>query len=148
MVELIINSDLTLYNTYYNRETGLTEYHRTHIRGVNWQGAKKSEISDKGLKNADFANIYIPMTADFEGKTYIGPRQYAQLDPTIVKGYFTFQSNDKVVKDVIYFEVTGEKGETLKDLERKYDDVLSVMSMIRWDKRMHSSLAHYHVGAQ
>ncbi len=41
---MITNADLTLYNTYYNRETGLTEYHRTVIRGVNWQGAQKSDM--------------------------------------------------------------------------------------------------------
>lgn len=145
---MITNADLTLYNTYYNRETGLTEYHRTVIRGVNWQGAQKSEVGDKGLKNADYANIYIPMTADFGGKNYIGPRQYAKLEPDVVDGYFTFQSNDKVVKDIIYFEITGKKGHSLKELTQNFDNVLTVMSVVSWDKSMSPTLAHYHVGAQ
>lgn len=145
---MIKNSDLTLYNIYYNRETGLTEYHRTIIRGVQWQGARKSQVSDKGLRNADFANIYIPLTADFNYKTYISPKKYAKLHPNVVKKYFTFQSNDKVVKDIIHFEVTGEKGHSLKDLEQNYDDVLTIMSVITWDKISSPLMAHYHIGAQ
>lgn len=145
---MMINSDLTLYNAYYNRETGVTEYHRTEIRGVNWQGAKKSEVSDKGLINADFVNVYIPVTANFSNKEYVPPRQYAKLPSEVIHHYFTFQSNDKIAKGIIYFDVTGNKGHTLKDLEQKHDDVLSIMSIICWDKELYSSLAHYHIGAQ
>lgn len=145
---MITNADLTLYNAYYNRETGMTEYHRTVIRGVNWQGAQKIEIGEKGLKNADYANIYIPLTADYNYKTYVSPKKYAKLNPNIVNKYFTFQSKDKVVKDIINFQVTGEKGHSLKDLEQNYDDVLTIMSVITWDKVSSPLMAHYHVGAQ
>lgn len=145
---MITNSDITIYNAYYNKERGITEYNRTVIRGVNWQGSKKSTVSDKGIKNADYANIFIPMSADFDGKTYIGPRQYNQLSPEVVRNYFTFQTNDKIVNGMITFDVTGEKGKMLKDLEHNFDDVLTIMSVVKWDKNVSTFLAHYHIGAQ
>ena len=43
---LFKNSDITIYNKYYNSALDLNEYQRTVIRGVNWQGKKTGTVSD------------------------------------------------------------------------------------------------------
>lgn len=145
---MITNADLTLYNAYYNRETGITEYFRTHIRDVNWQTKNISKLSDKGMINASVANIYIPMTADFCFKTYVPPKTYAKLNPNVADKYFTFQEGDKVVKGIACFNVdVAKKGQTLKDLEREYDEVMNIMGITTWDKNLSHALAHYHLEA-
>lgn len=146
---MITNADLTLYNAYYNHETGITEYLRTHIKGVNWQTKNISKLSDKGMINASVANIYIPMTADFSFKTYVPPKKYAKLNPKVADKYFTFQEGDKVVKGITYFNVdAAKKGLTLKDLKQEHDEVMNIMAITTWDKNLSHALAHYHLEAR
>lgn len=37
---LFKNSDITIYNRYYDNSLGADRYQRTVIKGVNWQGKK------------------------------------------------------------------------------------------------------------
>lgn len=143
---MITNTSVTLYNSYYNKETQLNEWRRTLISLANWQGSHKSSVSDKGLNNNDYANIYIPLTSNFIDKTYINPKEYARLSKDLVDHYFTFSIGDKIVKGSIEFEVTGVKPNTIAYLEQVYDDVLTIMSVNKHDYV--KSMAHYHIGAQ
>lgn len=74
------NSDITLYNTYYDKESDKQLYIKTHIYGVNFQGKKASIMSDKGLVSQDIFNVYIPFDSNTDGKKYIEPKKYEQLE--------------------------------------------------------------------
>lgn len=143
---MLINTPITIYNKYYNRETGLDEWHRTVVNAANWQGESKVSIGDKGLNTADVITIYIPMNSDFEGKTYIGPKSFENLTPEQVVNYFTFTPDDKVVKGKIDFKVTGIRPNTIAGLEERFDDVLNIVSVTIWDQGS-VAMRHYKIGA-
>lgn len=143
---MLTNTSITLYNKYLNRDTGLHEWHRTYISVANWQGEIGVSVGDKGLNSADSVNIYIPMDADFEGKTYVGPKAYANLSPNALAQHFTFAPNDKIVKGTIAFEITGTRPNTIAGLESGFDDVLNITSVAIWDQGGYP-MRHYKIGA-
>ncbi len=144
---MLTNTPITLYNKYYNRNTGLDEWHRTYISIANWQGEIGVSVGDKGLNSADTANIYIPMDANFEGKTYVGPKTYANLSPDKLENHFTFSPDDKIVKGIINFEITGTRPNTIAGLEDRFDDVLNIIGVSVWDQGS-LSMQHYKVVAE
>lgn len=146
---MIVNSSVTLYNSNYNKEDDCIKYNRTHIRGVNFQDTKAIKVSEtKGILSADIAKIFIPFTADTEGKQYIKPKAYKRLTDAEKYNYFTFSSDDKIVKGIIDFELTGKKpNNDLKYLENMYDDVYNIMSVSMQENGSHS-MHHWEVGAK
>ncbi len=143
---MLTNTAITLYNKYYNRDVGVEEWYRTVINAANWQGNIGVSSRDKGLATTDSVNIYIPMSADFGGKTYIRPNAFARLDSSDVQNYFTFTPDDKIVKGVIDFEIDGIKPNTSAELEKRYDDVVNISSATIWDQGS-PSMQHYKIGA-
>ena len=121
---LFKNSDITIYNKYYNSALDLNEYQRTVIRGVNWQGKKTGTVSDKGLMLADSVIIFIDRLDN-----YISPKQFYRIDLEKRKNYFTFAPGDRIVKGEIIFEITGFAPYRLADLEKEFDNVISVKSI-------------------
>lgn len=144
---MITNTGITIYNKYYNRDTMLEEWHRTQISVANWQGETAISVGDKGLNSDNTANIYIPMDANFGGKTYVGPKAYANLSHDELSKHFTFSPDDKIVKGLIDFEVTGLKPNNIAGLESRFDDVLNVISVHVWDQGS-ISMRHYKVVAK
>ena len=145
---MITNSDLTIYNVSYNRDTKLIEYNRTYLYGVNWQGENKISVGDKGLNSADSVSILIPFDVSVENnKTYISPNVYKDLSKAEKKNYFTLSNKDIIVKGIIDFNLTSVKPNNLEYLSNLYDDVLTIISVITCDIGS-SYMHHWEVGGK
>ena len=124
---LFKNSDITIYNRYYDKENDIDKYQRTVIRGVNWQGKRNASVSDKGLNRDDSILIFIDKLDN-----YVSPKRFARLTEEDRANYFTFGLNDLVVKGEIDFEITGLKPNGIADLERQFDDVVNILGVQEW----------------
>lgn len=124
--------NITLYNAYYDKQTERTLYSKTYLFGVDWQGSNAIAIRDKGLISEDKTEIFIPFSIE-SVKKYIKPKIYSRLSDNERENYFTFSNKDKVVKGIVDFDVTGEKGHTIKDLENNYDAVLTIINVSTFD---------------
>lgn len=125
--------DITLYNAYYDKNTEKTLYLKTYLYGVEWQGGNIIAIKDKGIVSADKTEIFVPINATSDKEGYIKPKEYLRLSLDEAKKHFTLRSKDKIVKGIVDFEVTGEKGHTIKDLENEYDDVITITNIMTYD---------------
>lgn len=123
MAVLFKNSDITIYNRYYDNSLGADRYQRTVIKGVNWQGKRNGTVNDKGLLLADSTLIFVDKLDN-----YIGPKKFAKLESLERDEYFTFAPGDKIVKGEVEFEVVGIKPYSIADLENEFDDVITVKS--------------------
>ena len=121
---LFRNSDITIYNKYYDIENDVDKYQRTVIKGVNWQGKRNATVTDKALNRADSILIFIDKLPN-----YISPKQFSRLTNEQRINYFTFSLGDKVVKGEVAFEVTGLRPNSIADLENNYDDVVTIIGV-------------------
>ncbi|MCC3870283.1 DUF6751 family protein [Terrisporobacter mayombei] len=124
MTVLFKNSDITIYNRYYDNSLGSDKYQRTIIKGVNWQGKRNGTVSDKGLLLADSTLIFIDKLDN-----YISPKRFAKLSDEDRKKHFTLGVGDKVVKGEADFEITGVKPYRISDLENEFDNVIDIKSV-------------------
>ncbi|WP_419749304.1 DUF6751 family protein [Terrisporobacter petrolearius] len=121
---LFKNTDITIYNRYYDNSLGADKYQRTIIKGVNWQGKRNGIVSDKGLLLADSTLIFIDKLDN-----YISPKRFAKLSDEDRKKHFTLGVGDKVVKGEADFEITGVKPYRISDLENEFDNVIDIKSV-------------------
>ncbi|WP_018592621.1 DUF6751 family protein [Terrisporobacter glycolicus] len=142
------NENITLYNAYYDKTSDALKYRRTYIRGVSFQGKRALSSASKDLLANDNAyNIYIPFNADIEDKIYVRPKEYEKLSEAEKEKYFTFNNDDKIVKGIIDFELTGRKPNNIAYLENSYDDVVNITS-ISINDYCSEKLRHWKVGAK
>lgn len=141
---MMINSDITLYYSFYNRETKVNEYKKVYLQGVNLQINQVVSVGDKGLNSADKVTVFIPFDVDSEGKEYIKPIAYKGLDNSLKDRYFTFKAGDKIVEGFCDLEPTSIN---IKDLEKLYDDVYSIISVATNDYGS-PSMHHWEVGCK
>ena len=120
---LFPNSDITLYNKYYDFSSGYDLYQRTVIKNVNWNAKRNATVSSNGLLLADSIRIILDKLDN-----YISPKMFRKLNETERPNYFTLAIDDKVVKGEIDFEILGIKPNSIADLEKNYDDVINIMS--------------------
>lgn len=121
---LFKNSDITIYNKYYDPYNDIYKYQRTIIKGVNWQSKRNGTVSDKGLLLADSTLIFIDKLDN-----YISPKRFAKLETIERENYFTLASGDKIVKGQVEFEVIGFKPYSINDLDVEFDDVVVIKSI-------------------
>lgn len=121
------NSDITIYNMYYDKENDIDKYQRTVIRGVNWQGKRNATVSDKGLNRDDSILIFTDKLDN-----YVSPKRFAKLTEEERSKYFTFGTNDIIVKGNINFEITGVRPNSISDLEHNFDDVVNILGVQEW----------------
>ncbi len=124
MGALFKNSDITIYNKYYDSINDIDKYQRTVIKGVNWQGKRNGTVSDKGLLIADSTLIFIDKLDN-----YVSPKKFLKLSNEERSNYFTFTPGDKIVKSEVDFEITGIKPYRIADLEGEFDDVIDIKSI-------------------
>lgn len=124
MAVLFKNSDITIYNKYYDLASDIYRYQRKVIKGVNWQSKRNGTVSEKGLLLADSTIIFIDKLDD-----YISPKRFAKLQPLEREKYFTFTIGDKIVKGEVEFEVVGFKPYSIADLDKEFDDVITIKSV-------------------
>ena len=89
---------ITVFNAKLNTTTDKDEYHATVITGVSWFCEIVSAV-DKGLKAANKFTIRIPEDADFDGKAYVTPFQYAE--EAFIDDLFTLKNGDIVVRGAV-----------------------------------------------
>lgn len=130
---MIINADITLYNKYYDEEDKCAKYKRSYLFGVNYRSSYGTTTSSKSINNNDENIIYIPFSVYSEDKEYIKPKAYEKLIDSEKDNYFTLNDGDIIVKEIVDFELTAEKGSNLKALNEFYDDVSTVSNVITYD---------------
>ena len=94
----LCNETITVFNAKLNSETGYDEYHGSVIEGVSWFCEIVSTV-DQGLKAANKFTIRIPQYADFGGKTYVSPLDYANAED--VSDIFTLKNGDILVRGAV-----------------------------------------------
>ena len=94
----LCNDTITLYNRRFDPEQDCDVYERTIIRGVHWFNSDATTVDSTGLKAANKVTIRIPVDADFGGKAYLLPKQYAAADDPAAA--FTLAAGDLVVLGV------------------------------------------------
>lgn len=121
---LFKNSDITVYNKYYDPYNDMYKYQRTIIKDVNWQSKRTGTVSDKGLLLADSTLIFIDKLDN-----YISPKRFAKLESIEREKYFTLTIGDKIVKGEVDFEIIGIKNYSINDLNNEFDDVITIKSV-------------------
>lgn len=111
---ILCNDVLTVFNAKLNPETDSDDYIATVISGISWFCEIVSNVDSSGLKSANKFTIRIPETADFGGKMYVTPRDYA--GETDVGGVFTLQNGDIVVHGAV-----AESGLRPAALHKQYE---------------------------
>lgn len=125
----MFNKDnITIYNKYYDKDSDTYKYAITYLYGVDWQDKQAVAVTDKGLFSADSIRLFIPFNIIAKGKKYIKPKAYSRLLDK--SKHFTFNMDDKIVKGIVDFELTGIKPNTIATLENYYDDVINIISII------------------
>lgn len=94
----LCNETITVFNPKLNTATDSDEYHGTIISGVSWFCEIVSTVHE-GLKAANKFTIRIPADADFHGKTYVAPMDYAAAEN--VSNLFTLRNGDIVVRGAV-----------------------------------------------
>lgn len=132
---MITNSDITLYNKYFDNKDNTIKYKRSYLIGVNYKisDGASSLSTQKGPSNKNEIIIYIPFSVGVENKSYLKPKAYEKLLDSEKDNYFTLNDGDIIVKGIIDFELTGDKGSNLKYLNEFYDDVSTVSNIITYD---------------
>lgn len=138
---MITNSFMTLYNSYYNPTTEATEYKRTYLYGVNWQITQALSVADTGAISADVLKVFIPSNVLTGDSVYIDAKEFEKLP--IKEGYYTFKPGDILARGTINFDITGERGKTVKDIFNNYTEVYTLKSVI--DNRQ-TSISHWELG--
>ena len=92
---ILCNETITVFNSKLDTARDKDTYNATVITGVSWFCEIVSTV-DAGLKAANKFTNRIPEDADFGGKAYATPQEYAEADD--VSGLFTLRNGDIVVK--------------------------------------------------
>lgn len=130
--------NITLLNTYVDKDTKLTKYKITHLRGVDWQNKTGINIyQTRGMVNGDDIKIFIPFDADTKGIKYMKPKAFKQLSDLEKEKYYTFNTSDKVIKGIIDFEINSDN---IKKIDTTYDDVVTIRNIATCDMMGHFEL--------
>lgn len=127
----------TIYNKY--RDGREDKWQRTVLSGILWDNIRGINARNGAVDNADDAVIIIPS----RGRTgYQSPKEFAALTDKTDK--WTVNAGDIIVFGEIDFVFDDEH--RLADLERQYDDVLTITKVDR--KIFGTPLDHWEVGAK
>ncbi len=113
---------ITVYNALLDPKTGYDTYNRTVISGVSWFCEIASNVDSKGLTAANKFIIRISDNADFSGKVYIPPKEYAKTGSS--EAFFTLHEGD-----IIVHGMADEIHPHPAELHAKYDEVVTVLSV-------------------
>ena len=116
----LCNETITVFNAKLDPETGYDRYHGTVIAGVSWFCKILSAV-DKGLKAANEFSIRIPQNADFGGKAYLPPLDYANTED--ISKVFTLRNGDIIVRGAV-----TEESPKPAELHKNYE-ALTIMGV-------------------
>lgn len=120
------NEVITVFNTRMDAEGGFDEYYPTIIRNVSVFLQVAAEVTLSGLNAANKVTVRIPVDADFSGKQYVKPVEFATADPAAA---FTLKQGDVIVE--------AEETEHLNpvELKAKYGSVITILGVTDNRKR-------------
>lgn len=127
---------ITVFNAKFNRDAGIDEYIPTVISGVSWYFHTITTVESAGLKAANQFTLRIPTDADFSGKTYVTPLEFAASEDTA--DVFTLKAGDIIVHDAI-----TDTGLRPKDLQTRCAEVVTVLAVT--DNRRAPHAPHWKV---
>lgn len=130
---MLTNTDITLYNKFFDKADKCIKYKRSYLKGVNYRVRDSVSVSGKGVSAKNEVVIYIPFSIYAGEKKYLKPKKYEVLDELEKENYFTLNNGDIVVNGIIDFELTGEKTNNFKTLNEIYDDVSVISTVITYD---------------
>lgn len=123
---MLTNSDLTLFNRYYDNKKDCYLYKKTYLKGVNWQDTKSISVTDLGAVSVDRTTIFVPVDVNSGGNKYLKPKTFKRhADKTLI---YTFENEDIVVKGIIDFDINTPKG--VANLQHQYDDVMVITKVV------------------
>ena len=120
------NETITVFNAKLDEDSGYDVYVPTVIQGVSWLCEIASTVDTSGLKAANKFTIRIPIDADFSGKRYVNPTEYAKSGPD---GVFTLNQGDTIVHAAETDALTPAQ---LKD---KYGEIVTILGVTDSTKR-------------
>lgn len=128
------NKTITVFNARMDAEDGYDVYYPTIIRNVSIFLQVASEVTLSGLNAANKVTIRIPVDADFSGKKYVRPVDFATAD---VSTAFTLKQGDVIVE--------AEETEQLDpvQLKAKYGEVITILGVT--DNRSRPRAQHWKV---
>ena len=128
------NKTITVFNARMDAEDGYDVYYPTIIRNVSIYLQVASEVTLSGLNAANKVTIRIPIDANFSGKTYVKPVEFAAADPETA---FTLKQGDVIVE--------AEETERLDpvQLKNKYGEVITILGVT--DNRSRPRAPHWKV---
>ena len=136
---MLTNADITLFNRYYDNDSGEYKYTRTFLRGVNWQDSQAINISQSaGVKSTNHTRVFIPLKVDSEEKTYLKPKTFKRSDKVT---NYTLDNADIVVKGIVDFDMNDAHSGGFKALLRDFDDVMKITKAV--DNRYGSKLVQH-----
>lgn len=116
------NETITLYNAMLDPTTGYDVFNKTVITGASWFCDIAATVTDKGLKAADKYTIRIPISADFGGKVYLNPIDYAQAGAPETS--FTLREGDIIVKGA-----ATEEHPRPAELHERYSEIATILTV-------------------
>lgn len=128
------NKTITVFNARMDAEDGYDVYYPTIIRNVSIYLQVASEVTLSGLNAANKVTIRVPIDANFSGKTYVKPVEFAAADPATA---FTLKQGDVIVE--------AEETERLDpvQLKNKYGEVITILGVT--DNRSRPRAPHWKV---
>lgn len=128
------NTDITIYNKYYDPETRLDKYSRKVIEKVFFEEKLATNRVKSGVDSSDAVMIVIPLTR-LEG--YVEPKEFKGSTNT-----FTLAIGDRVVRNNVPYEITRSPSE----LDKKYE-AYTITSIDRKTFGSHC-MQHIEIGAK
>lgn len=111
---MFTNTDITVYNKYLDPVTLTDKYRRIVINNVQWFVTETAKRVDTGRNADDKAYVIIPFTSALD-EVFLTPYEYSNIEDR--SGFFTLAPEDRIVRGIIDFEVTGR----ISDLDRAYE---------------------------
>lgn len=132
----LCNETVTLFNAKFEKDSGYDKYYPTVIAGVSWYCEIASIVDSSGLKAANKFTVRIPINANFDGKTYLSPHEFAVCK--YPERYFTLREGDVLVRGEI--ATTNVKP---ADLHSNFDEATTILSVT--DNRRAHNAKHWKV---
>ena len=119
----LCNDTITIFNARLDQAAGYDVYYPTVISGVSWYLHTITTVDGSGLRAANQFTVRIPVDADFSGKKYVSPKEFAACDdPGAV---FTLKAGDIIVHGAVT-EATGLRP---AELQKRFDEMVTVLAV-------------------
>jgi len=137
---MITDSNITIFNRRRN-DAGTEVLTPTVIKNCTWY-YKHIVSGSEMMDNADEYSVRIPIDAEFQdGRTYVGPNEYSEMNDEEAANHWTIQKNDLVVR--------GEFGDTIQQqsvITSQTDDCFIVSTFGNNTWRGSPRVKHWRVG--